>query len=68
MSKHFTAQVSKRGKSLAICIPSEIVEGLDLNVGDRIEVRAVAKHRMNRDERDRAIAQLKELRGRTHER
>jgi antitoxin MazE len=58
-------QVSKWGNSLAVRLPSAVVEALELKEGDRIEIR-VARGRVfevSRDpSRDRALARLRKLR------
>ena len=58
-------QVSKWGNSLAVRLPSAVVEALELKEGDQIEIR-IAKGRVfevGRDSsRERALARLRKLR------
>ena len=58
-------QVSKWGNSLAVRLPSAVVEALELKEGDQIEIR-VAKGRVFEVSRDpsrrRALARLRKLR------
>ncbi len=58
-------QVSKWGNSLAVRLPSEVVEALDLKEGDQIEIR-VADAREFAVRRDpaqqRALERLRRLR------
>ena len=58
-------QVSKWGNSLAVRLPSQIVEALDLKEGDRIEIR-IAGTRVFEVRRDpaqqRALDRLRRLR------
>lgn len=58
-------QVSKWGNSLAVRLPSAVVEALNLKEGDQIEIRIVDKRafEVGRDEsRQRALARLRKLR------
>jgi antitoxin MazE len=58
-------QVSKWGNSLAVRLPSGIVEALSLKEGDRIEIRIAGKRifEVRRDPRkQRALARLRKLR------
>ena len=58
-------QVSKWGNSLAVRLPSAVVEALGLKEGDQIEIRIVNKRvfEVGRDEaRQRALARLRKLR------
>ena len=58
-------QVSKWGNSLAICLPSSVVEALALKEGDRIEVRAGGDRELVivRDRIiDEALARIRQLR------
>jgi antitoxin MazE len=58
-------QVSKWGNSLAVRIPSEVVEALKLKEGDQIEIRIVGAREfaVHRDpSRQRALARLRQLR------
>lgn len=58
-------QVSKWGNSLAVRLPSAVVEALELKEGDQIEIR-IARDRVfevSRDpSRQRALACLRKLR------
>jgi antitoxin MazE len=58
-------QVSKWGNSLAVRLPSEVVEALDLKEGDQIEIRIASarKFEVRRDPaRQRALERLRRLR------
>ena len=58
-------QVSKWGNSLAVRLPSEVVEALNLREGDQIEIRIASarEFEVRRDPaRQRAIARLRRLR------
>jgi antitoxin MazE len=58
-------QVSKWGNSLAVRLPSAVVEALDLKEGDQIEIRIAGarEFEVSRDRsRDRALARLRRLR------
>ncbi len=58
-------QVSKWGNSLAVRLPSAVVESLDLKEGDQIEIRIVGERafEVHRDQRkQRALARLRKLR------
>jgi antitoxin MazE len=58
-------QVSRWGNSLAIRIPSEVVEALELKEGDRIEIRIADRREfaVQRDRtRERALERLRRLR------
>ncbi len=58
-------QVSKWGNSLAVRLPSEVVEALDLKEGDQIEIRIASarEFKVRRDPaRQRALAGLRRLR------
>ncbi|HEY1425561.1 MAG TPA: AbrB/MazE/SpoVT family DNA-binding domain-containing protein [Caulobacteraceae bacterium] len=58
-------QVAKWGNSLAVRIPSAVVEALDLKEGDHVEVSIVGERRfeIERDRgREAAIARLRALR------
>lgn len=58
-------QVSKWGNSLAVRLPSEVVEALELKEGDQIEIRIAdeRKFEVRRDPaRQRALARLRRLR------
>jgi antitoxin MazE len=58
-------QVSKWGNSLAVRLPSAVVEALDLKEGDQIEIRIVGARvfEVSRDaSRKRAIERLRKLR------
>ena len=58
-------QVSKWGNSLAVRLPSEVVEALNLKEGDQIEIRIAStrKFEVRRDPtRQRALESLRRLR------
>jgi len=58
-------QVSKWGNSLAVRLPSEVVEALSLKEGDQIEIRIADRRRfeVRRDPaRRRALDRLRRLR------
>lgn len=58
-------QVAKWGNSLAVRLPSEVVEALKLKEGDQIEIRIAAarEFEVRRDPaRQRALARLRRLR------
>jgi antitoxin MazE len=58
-------QVSKWGNSLAVRLPAQVVETLDLKEGDHIEIRIVhaREFEVRRDPaRQRALARLRQLR------
>jgi antitoxin MazE len=58
-------QVSKWGNSLAVRLPSAVVDALDLKEGDQIEIRIADKRvfEVRRDRsRQRALARLRKLR------
>jgi antitoxin MazE len=58
-------QVSKWGNSLAIRIPAEVVEALELKEGDQVEVRVagVREFEVQRDRtREKALERLRRLR------
>ena len=58
-------QVSKWGNSLAVRLPSEVVEALDLKEGDQIEIRIASTREfaVRRDPaRQRALDRLRRLR------
>ena len=58
-------QVAKWGNSLAIRLPSAVVEALSLKEGDQIEIRISGKRRfeVSRDgSRQRALNRLRKLR------
>ena len=58
-------QVSKWGNSLAVRLPAEVVEALNLKEGDQIEIRIADKHEfeVRRDpSRQKALARLRRLR------
>jgi antitoxin MazE len=57
-------QVSKWGNSLAVCLPTAVVEALDLKEGDEIEISVAGKRdfKVARDRsRERALEQLREM-------
>jgi antitoxin MazE len=58
-------QVSKWGNSLAVRLPSEVVEALNLKEGDQIEIRIASRREfeVRRDPaRQRALDRLRRLR------
>jgi antitoxin MazE len=58
-------QVSKWGNSLAVRLPSAVVEALDLKEGDQVEIKIADKRKfeMRRDPaRQHALARLRRLR------
>jgi antitoxin MazE len=58
-------QVSKWGNSLAVRLPSAVVDALELKEGDQIEIRIAGKRvfEVRRDPlRQRALARLRKLR------
>ena len=58
-------QVAKWGNSLAIRLPSTVVEALGLKEGDDIDIRVVGERAFAVDldrSRERALARLRELR------
>jgi antitoxin MazE len=58
-------QVSKWGNSLAVRLPSVVVDALGLKEGDQIEIRIADKRvfEVGRDQtRQRALARLRKLR------
>jgi len=58
-------QVAKWGNSLAVRLPSAVVEALDLQEGDRIEIRIAGKRRFEiaRDHTaEKAIERIRRLR------
>lgn len=58
-------QVSKWGNSLAVRIPSEVVDALELKEGDQIEIRVAntREFQVRRDPaRQRALGRLRRLR------
>ena len=58
-------QVSKWGNSLAIRLPSAVVNALDLKEGDQIEIRIVGERefQVKRDcKKENALARLRQLR------
>jgi antitoxin MazE len=58
-------QVSKWGNSLAVRLPSAIVDSLDLKEGDQIEIRIAGARvfEVRRDQsKQRALARLRKLR------
>ena len=60
-----TMHVSKWGNSLAVRLPSVVVEALDLKDGDQIEIRIAGERTLevSRDRsRERALARLRKLR------
>jgi antitoxin MazE len=58
-------QVAKWGNSLAVRLPSEVVEALDLKEGDQIEIRIADSREFQvrlDPARQRALARLRRLR------
>jgi antitoxin MazE len=58
-------QVSKWGNSLAVRLPSAVVEALDLKEGDRIEIRVAGRREFHiaRDRRtQKALERIRQLR------
>lgn len=58
-------QVAKWGNSLAVRLPSEVVEALNLKEGDQIEIRIAnaREFEVRRDpSREKALARLRRLR------
>lgn len=58
-------QVSKWGNSLAVRLPSAVVEALELKEGDQIEIRIAGERafEVRRDRsKSRALARLRKLR------
>lgn len=58
-------QVAKWGNSLAVRLPAEVVEALNLKAGDQIEIRIAdaREFEVRRDpSRQRALARLRRLR------
>lgn len=58
-------QVSKWGNSLAIRLPTTVVEALELKEGDEIEVRIAGDRHFEVDRdrsRERALARIRSLR------
>lgn len=58
-------QVAKWGNSLAVRLPSAVVEALDLKEGDQIEIRIAGKREfaVSRDRsREKALDRLRKLR------
>ena len=56
-------QVSKWGNSLAVRLPSEVVEALDLKEGDQIEIRIrLDLDLLQKVDRQRALERLRRLR------
>ena len=63
-------QVAKWGDSLAVRLPSAVVEALDLKEGDQIEIRIAGarEFEVSRDrKRERALDRLRRLRRRLPE-
>ena len=58
-------QVAKWGNSLAVRLPSAVVEALDLKEGDQIEIRIAGEREfeVSRDQgKEKALARLRKLR------
>lgn len=58
-------QVAKWGNSLAVRLPSAVVDALELKEGDQIEIRIAGgrEFEVSRDQtRDKALARLRRLR------
>lgn len=63
--KEGIVQVAKWGNSLAVRLPSAVVEALELKEGDQIEIRIAGtrEFEVSRDrKRERALARLRQLR------
>jgi antitoxin MazE len=59
-------RVAKWGNSLAIRLPSIVVEALELKEGDDVEIRAVGRgelHVAKKPDREELIARLRKYRG-----
>ena len=58
-------QVSRWGNSLAVRLPSTVVQALDLKEGDQIEIRIAGKHEFEiaRDNaKEKALERIRRLR------
>jgi len=58
-------QVAKWGNSLAVRLPSQVVEALDLKEGDQVEIRIANRREfaVRRDPaRERALSRLRRMR------
>ena len=58
-------QVSRWGNSLAVRLPTAVVDALDLKEGDQIEIRVTGSHafEIDRDRTvERALARIRKLR------
>jgi antitoxin MazE len=58
-------QVAKWGNSLAVRLPSSVVEALALKEGDQIEIRVAGSHALEIDRDrsvERALARIRQLR------
>jgi antitoxin MazE len=58
-------QVAKWGNSLAVRLPSAVVDALKLKAGDEVDIRVVGERAFDVDvdrSRERALERLKELR------
>jgi antitoxin MazE len=58
-------QIAKWGNSLAVRLPSAVVEALDLKAGDQIEIRVAGRREFEiaRDRRlEKAIEKIRKLR------
>src|SRR5262245_12369862 len=65
ISSEATMQVARWGNSLAVRLPSAVVEALDLKEGDQIEIRIAGEREfeVSRDRsKERALARLRKLR------
>jgi antitoxin MazE len=63
----FRMQVSKWGNSLAIRLPKTVVEGLDLKVGDQVDVQIAGERKFDIEKspsRRDLIERLRKYRGR----
>jgi len=59
-------RVAKWGNSLAIRLPSIVVEALELKEGDDVEIRAAGRGELNvakKPDREELIARLRKYRG-----
>jgi len=58
-------QISKWGNSLAVRLPAEVVEALELKEGDHVEIRIAGRRQFEIGadrSRERALARLRKLR------
>ena len=60
-------QVAKWGNSLAVCIPTAVVEALQVKAGDEIEIHVAGARQFavaRKPSRDDLLKRLREFRGR----